>query len=227
MTFENTTEDTPLETTYTFPIDGKSVLVDFEARVGDKVINTKVTEKERAQERYDDAVAGGNIGLLAERKKKDECFTVKLGNLQPGQTAVLRTHIVNQLEVTNGFYSFILPSSFFPEYKSQGGVDEKYPYEFDYEVRIISQGRISTVSLPNNASIVAQNDEKTELIVHSEVPDRTYELYYRTSDMLVPQLTYALSPDGTEVGVSASLVPTFDPVGPQDLFEVINDEIPF
>ena len=96
-------------------------------------------------------------------------------------------------------------------------MDEKYPYEFDYEVRIISQGRISTISLPNNASIVAQNDAKTELIVHSEVPDRTYELYYRTSDMLIPQLTYALSPDGKEFAASASLVPTFDPVSPQDV----------
>ena len=44
--------------------------------------------------------------------------------------------------------------------------------------------------------------------------------------MMAPQLYYALSPDKREVAVSASLVPTFDPIAPQDAIEVLQDEKP-
>ena len=41
-------------------------------------------EKEKAQEKFEDAVASGKAAVMAERKKKDELMTVKLGNLLPG-----------------------------------------------------------------------------------------------------------------------------------------------
>ena len=44
--------------------------------------------------------------------------------------------------------------------------------------------------------------------------------------MLVPQLLYAESPDKTQIACAVSLVPTFEQVAPQDLFEVVKDEKP-
>lgn len=46
---------------------------------------------------YEDAVAGGNTAVLAERsnKKKEETLTLKLGNLGPGQEATLKLEIIN------------------------------------------------------------------------------------------------------------------------------------
>ena len=90
LTYINPSTDSPLECTYTFPLEKTSVLAKFEAVIDDKVVVTKVTEKESAKEKYDDAIAGGNAAVLAERKKKDETLTVKLGNLLPGQRAVLK-----------------------------------------------------------------------------------------------------------------------------------------
>ena len=40
------------------------------------------------------------------------------------------------------------------------------------------------------------------------------DLYYRTADMLVPELIYAEIADSDEVACSVSLVPTFEPVAP-------------
>lgn len=62
--------------------------------IDDSVIVTKVQTKEQAKERYDDAIARGNAAVIAESKKKDEVMTVKLGNLQPGQQAVLKKTIL-------------------------------------------------------------------------------------------------------------------------------------
>ena len=81
LSYINPTSDNPFECTYSFPIDKNTVLAKFEAIIDDKVVQTKIMEKEAAQERYEDAVASGNTAVFAERKKKDEAMTVKLGNL--------------------------------------------------------------------------------------------------------------------------------------------------
>lgn len=45
--------------------------------------------------------------------------------------------------------------------------------------------------------------------------------------MLIPQLHYAESPDKSQVACSVSLVPTFEPVAPQDAeLAVVHDEKP-
>ena len=45
--------------------------------------------------------------------------------------------------------------------------------------------------------------------------------------MMIPQLNYARSSEHSDVvAVSVSLVPTFDPVQPQDFFEVFENEKP-
>ena len=52
------------------------------------------------------------------------------------------------------------------------------------------------------------------------------DLFYCTADMLVPELLYAETPDGKEVACTVSLVPTFEPLAPQDAFVVVKDEKP-
>ena len=155
-------------------------------------------------------------------------MAVKLGNLLPNQVAILKYQIVSQIEIVGGFYAFKLPTAFYPDYKKQGIQDQDtYAYSFDYEARILSENsHISNLILPKHASITSQNDNKTYITVRSEQVHRTVDLYYRTSDMMIPQLQYALSPDGNEAAVSVSLVPTFDAIAPQDAFEVLEDEKP-
>lgn len=53
------------------------------------MIEAKVKAKEDAKEQYDDAIASGNAAVYAQRdaKPEEECITLVLGNLLPGQTA--------------------------------------------------------------------------------------------------------------------------------------------
>lgn len=91
LTYQNLSENNPLECTYVFPLEKTTLLAKFEAVIDDRVVATKVMEKEKAKEKYDDAVAQGNAAVLAERSsKKEETMTVKLGNLLPGQQAILK-----------------------------------------------------------------------------------------------------------------------------------------
>ena len=95
LTYLNPNLESALECTYVFPLEKTTLLAKFEAIIDDKVVETKVMKKEKAQEKYEDAIAGGHAAVLAERKKKDDTMTIKLGNLLPGQAATLKIQIVH------------------------------------------------------------------------------------------------------------------------------------
>ena len=157
-------------------------------------------------------MASGHAAVIAESKNKEGVLTVKLGNLLPKQSATLKQTIVSQLEVVGGHYLFTLPACFYPDYKKHGVKNKSaYPYEFSYSVEIISQSVISNISVPENAQ-VSDNGTRNAIIVLCNNPGRTMDLYYRTSDMMVPSLQYARIPNSSDLVISASLVPTFDPV---------------
>ena len=99
-------------------------------------------------------MAAGDTAVLAERESKEEIVSVKLGNLQPGEQATLKAQIVSQVEIVGGHFAFSLPTSFFPDYTKHGMKTAPYPYEFNYEARIVSDGGITQLSIPKNARIV-------------------------------------------------------------------------
>lgn len=49
--------------------------------IDDRVMATKIMEKEKAQEKFNDAVASGSAAVMA--KKDDTTMSVSLGNLMP------------------------------------------------------------------------------------------------------------------------------------------------
>lgn len=82
------------------------------------------------------------------------------------------------------------------------------------------------MSIPEHAEIVDKDDRNTSITIRSSQISRTIDLYFKTGDMMVPQLLYAESADQSEIACAVSLVPTFDPIKPQDFFEVVKDEKP-
>ena len=228
LSYVNASKDNPYECTYSFPLEKTNVLTDFEANIDDRVIKTKVKDKEDAEAQYDDAVAKGNAAVLAKRSnKQDEVINVSLGNLLPGQAATLSFTVISRLQIVAGYFAFSLPAAFYPDYKKHGVKDSNaLQYEFGYQMRILSATAVSNLSIPEHAIVTEKNANRTDLTVKSGEAGRCVDLYYRTADMMVPQMQYAKIEDSDVLAVSVSLVPTFDPVYPQDFFEVDEDEKP-
>ena len=88
LRYVNPHVDSPLECTYVFPVEKTTILAKFEAMIDNRVVATKVMEKEKAKEKFDDAIATGQAAVMA--KKDDTTMSVSLGNLLPGQEAVLK-----------------------------------------------------------------------------------------------------------------------------------------
>ena len=60
--------DHSIECSYEFPPEAETLLSKLIVTTEDKVIEAKVEAKEKAQEKYEDILAGGNLGVYAERK---------------------------------------------------------------------------------------------------------------------------------------------------------------
>ena len=116
--------------------------------------------------------------------------------------------------------------AFYPDYSKQGVDANDFNYEFTYKVKIVAKGTISSLCLPSTAEVTHKNETKSEITIECPEPGRNMDLYYRTADMLIPELLYAETPDDKEVACIVSLVPTFEPVAPQDAFSVVKDEKP-
>ena len=115
----------PVEMTYKFPKIEGAIISKMTISVGDdRVIEAKVMEKDKADEKYDDTVAAGHsVVKLKENKESYEMYEMALGNIQPGQVCTVNLHLLKPLAIQGGLYDFQLPTSYFPDLKGQSKDD--------------------------------------------------------------------------------------------------------
>jgi hypothetical protein len=100
QTFQNDDPSAALEVIYRFPLDAQAILTSFSTQKNEgPIIHGKVTEKEEAKATYDEALACGQGGyLLQEEGELKDVFSLKVGNLQPGETVKVKLTYVAQVD---------------------------------------------------------------------------------------------------------------------------------
>ena len=124
QTFRNDSES-PIECVYKFPTDPSFAVSGLHVEMGDKHIDAEVMEKKEAEEKYDDAVAGGHTAVkLSKDNKLPDIIELNIGAMQPSSEVKIRIKILSELEVmNNGFYTYVFPIEFIPRYgDSTGGI---------------------------------------------------------------------------------------------------------
>ena len=84
--------------------------------------------------------------------------------------------------------------AFYPDYAKHGAKKGDYKYDFSYKVKITAKHRITRLSLPENGEVVCKNEGGTEVTVICNRRSRHINLFYRTKDMMAPNLVYAENP---------------------------------
>lgn len=62
-------ENAPIEVTFQFPKEAESVISKMMLTVGSKTIEAKIMENEKAEQKYDDQIAKGNVAALLKKSK--------------------------------------------------------------------------------------------------------------------------------------------------------------
>ena len=129
-----------VEVSYKFKIPEEVVVSNMTIQIDDKIIEAKVMEKEKAQNKYDDAIAAGNLASLArETVSKDKFIELDVGNILPGQEARIEMTLIQPLSSENGAINFQVPLSYFPQYKKDDLLDDQIKFNCKINLSSTSQ----------------------------------------------------------------------------------------
>jgi Ca-activated chloride channel family protein len=116
--YQNVETET-IEAVYTFPLPMKAVLLSLELEIGERKLRGVVQQKLEAAETYEQAIESGDTAALLEQAS-DGLYTVSLGNLQPGEQAVIRYRYAELLDLEQGSMRIAVPTAVAPRYGNAG-----------------------------------------------------------------------------------------------------------
>jgi len=114
QTFVNTTGGA-IEATYIFPLPDRAAVHRFRMEVGGRVIDGVVEERGAAREQYDAAIAHGHRAAITEEERSG-VFTLRVGNLMPGDRATVHLSLVGPLPIDDGEVTLRFPLVVAPRY---------------------------------------------------------------------------------------------------------------
>ncbi|UCF37441.1 MAG: hypothetical protein JSU96_00795 [Acidobacteriota bacterium] len=175
-------EKVPVEAVYKFPLTEAASICGFRARVGEKVIEGNIEEREKAFEKYDEALEAGHGGYLLDEERPN-IFTLSVGNLNPGAEAVLEIEYVTLLETHGREVRFSLPTTISPRYLPADAPDEDgipaaakvnpefeldVPYGLRVQLRVHGRDGIESVESPSHSIKQSFGEDTLEIGLTAE-----------------------------------------------------------
>ncbi len=113
----------PLRVTYQVPLPADAAVSGYRFRIGEREIVGEVDRKDRARERFEQALVEGHTAALLE-EERSSLFTQELGNIPPSATLVLELQIDQKLAwiaERNGGWEWRFPTVVAPRYLGAPG----------------------------------------------------------------------------------------------------------
>jgi Ca-activated chloride channel family protein len=114
QTFVNTAGE-PLEATYIFPLPDRAAVTSFRMEVAGRLVEGVLEERAQARREYSRALRHGHRASIAEEERPG-VFTLRVGNLMPGEVATVELAMVGVLPYTDGEVTFRFPLVVAPRY---------------------------------------------------------------------------------------------------------------
>jgi Ca-activated chloride channel family protein len=155
-------ERQPIEAVYTFPLPPDAVLLDVEVTLGECRLRGCVVEQKQAEDDYETAIAEGNAAIMIERPAPD-LFTMNLGNLLPGATAVVTFRYGLLLRYRQGELRFLHPTTVAPRYGLWRHEPHQEPHASLFvdnratlKLSLMGQLASAAISSPSHAIVVSR-----------------------------------------------------------------------
>jgi Ca-activated chloride channel homolog len=104
-----------IEATYVFPLPDRAGVTAFRADVAGRCIGGELRERGDARAEYDAAIAAGRRAAITEEERSGT-FSTRVGNLQPGEDAVITLTLTGPLAVDDGTAEYRFPLVVAPRY---------------------------------------------------------------------------------------------------------------
>jgi Ca-activated chloride channel homolog len=156
-----------LEAVFTFPLPLHAVLLGLELELGNRRLAAHAVARAEATEEYERAIDQGNTAALVEHDGNG-LYTVSLGNLGAGETALIRYRYAELLEAHHGYLRLTVPTVIAPRYgdpRAAGlegpavpGVDLLGEYPFDIRLDLAGLTDTSAIRSPSHRVTVTPGE---------------------------------------------------------------------
>ena len=119
----------PIEAVYTFPASTKAAVYGMTMKIGDRLIEAKIQEKEKARQNYEQAKEQGKRTSLLEQNRPN-VFTMNVANIMPGDLVEVILKYTELLVPTDKVYEFVYPTVVGPRYSSPSNETASLNNEF-------------------------------------------------------------------------------------------------
>jgi len=130
-----------IEAVYTFPGGWGSHLLGFAVEIADQRLTALAMPKKAAEHKYEQAIASGDTPVMLELSDQG-LYTANLGNLKPGEEALIEIEYAQMLRVERGRVRVTIPTVIGQRYESQG-LDQQH----DQQGSLKGHQKISTNAL--------------------------------------------------------------------------------
>lgn len=186
----------PVELAYLFPLPHGAAIVDYELRIGQRVIRADMRELEEARRTYSTARnQGQRAGLLEQRRPN--LFSIELANVQPGETILATIRYQERLRYDDGCYSFVFPMGITPKYHHDPAEAAKVDAPVaaagdaigtvDIGITVDGGGPADDPQSPSHEVEITRMDERRfgVRLLGDVIPNKDFVLRYRVADSVV------------------------------------------
>ena len=183
--YENT-NSSPVELTVDLPKKNGVQFIDFEVEIKDKKVKSKLISKEKAVEKYSDAMASGNTGIFSEYNKELDKYIIHLGNIEPNTKVYFKSHFLQSIISNDLNYLYRLIDQFpFPKYNNnifQAGNNKQYKIKIYFQtsspITILEQKIQGTNPIIRNRFNEDKTKYEIELLLKAENRQHSHSVFY-------------------------------------------------
>lgn len=158
--------DRTISARYVFPASTRAAVYGMKMKIGDRVIEAKIKEREEARKEYEEAKAAGKTASLLEQDRPN-VFSMNVANILPKDRIEVELRYTELLVPTDGVYELVYPTVVGPRYASEtlntAAADNQYvktgyqhagatpTYVFDINVSVAAGMKIQQLDSPSHA----------------------------------------------------------------------------
>ena len=192
----------PVELSIIYPLRKEINFRKFTININGKKSISKIFPKEKAEEKYTDAMAGGNIGVLSKYVEEEpNSYSINIGNVQPDSTVELTSEFIQFISSDDMSFCFSVMTNY-PTFSDS--VSKEYSKNITGKICLKTHSKITRL-VNKNFSLDKNfkqefNNEYTECNIDFKISSESKEynsilsLLYRTEKMDEPFLLSQYNP---------------------------------
>ena len=199
--------DKPIELNLTITLRPEIQFNKFRVQLDDKIIVSRILDKEKAEEKYIDSIAQGNTGIISSYNEKQYAYHINLGNLNPGSNVIITTEFIQFLTSEDLSYCFSVMENYL-------SLSNNLTYTINIKAeskitRLISR-KLKERCVDGLLNITNNNDKTNYTLNFTLKPDSKYnepiKILFRTENMNEKKLIKQYNPELDETSFLLSMI---------------------